>query len=284
MADQAPGTLYLCATPLGNLKDITLRVLETLAEVEVIAAEDTRRTIKLLNYYQVKKPLVSYHEHNKAKRGPELINLLQEGKSIALVADAGTPGISDPGCQLVKECIGLRIPVTSLPGPCAAVLAATLTGFSLQEFAFYGLPGPGKKERKRSLQEICRENKMVIFYESPHRLTGTLKEIVARVGPREAAVCRELTKKFEEVRRGTLPEIIAHYEEHPPRGEVTVVMGPPAKACRDRPGELEEGLKEVRALKEAGIREKESVKIVSRLLNLDSRELYQGVIAAKKGE
>ncbi len=219
------GTLYLCATPIGNLEDITLRVLRVLKEADLIAAEDTRQTMKLLNHFDIKKPLVSYHEHNKFQKTPVLVRELLEGKSIALVTDAGTPAISDPGEDLARAAYEAGIPVTSLPGASAVVTALTLSGISTRRFAFEGFLPQEKKERMDVLQGIARSVYTTVFYEAPHRLLRTL-EAVAQVipGQRKIAVCKELTKKHEAVLQGTLEEAVQYFREHEPRGEYVFVL------------------------------------------------------------
>ena len=276
------GILYLCATPIGNLEDITLRVLKILKEVDMIAAEDTRRTLNLLNYYKIKSPIISYHEHNKGKRGKEIIRKLQEGQRVALVADAGTPGISDPGFELIKECIESGIRVISLPGPCAAVTAVTVSGFPINRFVFYSFLSKKKKDRRKEMEEIAGQDKTVVIYEAPHRLLRTLKELLEFIGDREAAVCRELSKLYEEVKRGTFSELICYFESTPPKGEITLVIEGKEEDGPCIRGSLIQGVEEVRQLKEAGLREKEAVKRVARYLSLPVRELYKKVIEEKE--
>ncbi len=276
------GVLYLCATPIGNLKDITIRVMEILKDVDYIAAEDTRRTIKLLNYYNINTPLLSYHEHNKEKRGLELIELLEKEKKIALVSDAGTPGLSDPGFELIKESIKKDIEVTSLPGPCAAVAAVTVSGFPIKRFAFYGFLSSKKKERRKELKEIGFENKTVVIYEAPHRLLKTLEELTGYLAGREIAVCRELTKKFEEIKRGKLPELIGYFKESSPKGEISIVIEPGEWEELQVERSFTEAAFEVRQLKEAGVKEKEAVKIIARYFNLSSKDLYKKIIDEKE--
>lgn len=276
------GILYLCATPIGNLEDITLRVLRILKEVDMIAAEDTRRTLHLLNHYQIKSSIISYHEHNKGKRGSEIIKKLQEGEKVALVADAGTPGISDPGFELIQQCIEFGIPVISLPGPCAAVTAVTVSGFPINRFVLYSFLSKKKKDRRKEMEEIARQDKTVVVYEAPHRLLRTLKELLEVIGDREAAVCRELSKIYEEVKRGTFSELIYHFENTPPKGEITLVIGAKEEEETFVRGSLTQGIEEVRQLKEAGLKEKEAIKRVARFLNLPVRELYKKVIEEKE--
>ncbi|UNC90678.1 16S rRNA (cytidine(1402)-2'-O)-methyltransferase [Candidatus Contubernalis alkaliaceticus] len=277
------GILYLCATPIGNLEDITLRVLKTLKEVDLVAAEDTRRTVNLLNHFQIKTPIISYHEHNKEKRGREIIEKLLAGHKIALVADAGTPGISDPGFELIQESIHRGIKITSLPGPCAAVTAVTVSGFTINRFVFYGFLSRKKKDRRREIEEIIESNKTVVIYEAPHRLLKTLKELLEAAGDRDAAVCRELSKLFEEVKRGSLSQLIHDFEVKAPKGEITLIIGANKEAVICSRGSLTQGVEEVRQLKEAGLKEKEAVKRTAKYLNLPSRELYKKVIEEKEG-
>ncbi|HBT50447.1 MAG TPA: 16S rRNA (cytidine(1402)-2'-O)-methyltransferase, partial [Caldanaerobacter subterraneus] len=202
------GTLYLCPTPIGNLEDITLRVLRVLSEVDLIAAEDTRQTLKLLNHYEIKKSLVSYHEHNKVTMGPKLIEKLKSGKSIALVTDAGTPSISDPGEELVRLCIQEGIKIVPLPGPTAAITALIASGLDTSSFVFEGFLPKKSKERREKLERISREERTTILYESPYRLKETLKELKEYIGERKVVVARELTKIHEEFIRGTVEEVL----------------------------------------------------------------------------
>lgn len=219
------GTLYLCATPIGNLDDMTLRVLKLLETADIIAAEDTRNTLKLLNHFEIKTPMTSYHEHNKAEKGPKLVERLLVGENIALVTDAGMPGISDPGADLVKLCYEAGVPVTVAPGASAAVVALVLSGLDTRRFVFEGFLPMEKKERRAVLSTLEKEHRTMIFYEAPHRLLDTLEELEKIFGSdREMAAIRELTKKFEEVRRGTLAEIKAHFTAQLPKGEFVLVF------------------------------------------------------------
>ena len=219
------GTLYLCATPIGNLDDMTLRVLKLLETADIIAAEDTRNTLKLLNHFEIKTPMTSYHEHNKAEKGPKLVERLLAGENIALVTDAGMPGISDPGADLVKLCYEAGVPVTVAPGASAAVVALVLSGLDTRRFVFEGFLPMEKKERRAVLSTLEKEHRTMIFYEAPHRLLDTLEELEKIFGSdREMAAIRELTKKFEEVRRGTVAEIKAHFIAQPPKGEFVLVF------------------------------------------------------------
>lgn len=219
------GTLYLCATPIGNLEDITLRVLRTLKEVDLIAAEDTRQTIKLLNHFDIKTPLTSYHEHNKFQKTGVLVNELLAGKNIAVVTDAGTPAISDPGAELALAAYEAGIPVTSLPGASAVITALTLGGLPTRRFAFEGFLPMDKKERARVLKCLKNTTYTTVFYEAPHRLTKTLQTIAEVLpGTRKIAVCKELTKRHEKVMQCTLEEACTYYEKNDPKGEFVLVV------------------------------------------------------------
>lgn len=218
------GTLYLCATPIGNLDDITFRVLETLKNVDVIAAEDTRNSIKLLNRFEIKTPMTSYHEFNKYDKGRQLIEQLLEGKNIAVITDAGMPGISDPGEELVKMAYEAGVPVTVLPGACACVTALTLSGLPTRRFCFEAFLPTDKKERKDVLAELKDETRTIVLYEAPHRLVKTLAELMETLGDRRLTICRELTKKHEEAFRTTFTEALSYYEENEPKGECVLVI------------------------------------------------------------
>lgn len=218
------GILYLCATPIGNLEDMTFRAIRTLKEADLIAAEDTRNSIRLLNHFEIQTPMTSYHEYNKYDKGRKLIEKLLEGKNIALITDAGTPGISDPGEELVRMCHENGIRVTSVPGAVACITAVTLSGLPTRRFSFEAFLPSEKKERERVLSELERETRTIILYEAPHRLVRTLKLLGERLGDREIAVCRELTKKHETVYRGTLYEAMTYYETTEPRGECVLVI------------------------------------------------------------
>lgn len=218
------GTLYLCATPIGNLEDITFRVLKTLEEVDLIAAEDTRHTIKLLNHFNIKTPMTSYHEFNKVEKAKYLVEQLNAGVNIALVTDAGTPGISDPGEELVRFSHEAGITVTSLPGPAACITALTLSGLSTRRFCFEAFLPTDKKEKKAILEELKTETRTTILYEAPHRLLKTLQELYEALGNRKATICRELTKKYETVFLTTLEEAILYYNANEPKGECVIVL------------------------------------------------------------
>lgn len=218
------GILYLCPTPIGNLKDITQRVLEILEEVDFIAAEDTRRTKQLLNYFEIEKRTFSYHEHNKEKAGEKVLQLLEEGHSIAIVTDAGMPGISDPGEEIVKECIEAGIEIICLPGPSAFVNALVISGFSTKTFSFEGFVDRNKKKRRAHLESIQYLPKTLIFYEAPHRLKEFLSDLQLILGNRQVSISRELTKKYEETFRGSVEEGLKYFTEKDPKGEFVVVV------------------------------------------------------------
>lgn len=279
------GTLYLCATPIGNLGDMTQRVLDTLTEVDLIAAEDTRNTIKLLNHFQIKKPMTSYHEFNKFEKAEELIGLLHKGKNIALVTDAGTPAISDPGEVLVRRCHEEEIPVTSLPGCCALITALTLSGLSSRRFCFEGFLPREKKDRRVILEDLKRETRTIILYEAPHHLCKTLQELKDALGDRKIVLCKELTKKFESVTVTNLFEITNYYEDHEPRGEyVLVVEGIDRKRLVDEEQKSweEMSLREHMAFyEEQGYENKEAMKMVAKDRGVTKREIYQQLLQTK---
>ena len=276
------GTLYLVGTPIGNLEDITLRAVRVLGEVEVIAAEDTRETQKLLARYEIHTPLLSYHEHSGPRRREEIIALLREGKDVALVSDAGMPGISDPGAELVRDCVAAGILVTAVPGPTAVATALALSGFFAQEYLFLGFlparPGP----RRAALQRATNRPGSLVCFEAPHRLIESLSDMREVLGDRPAVCARELTKKFEEVARGTLSELIAHFTEHAPRGEMTVVVTQaPRPAAKKQAGDLTAGVAEAKELIAAGIAASRAVAHVAKWRDLPRRALYQLVIGGE---
>ncbi len=219
-----PGTLYLCATPIGNLEDMTFRVIRTLKEVDMIAAEDTRNSIKLLNHFEIKTPMTSYHEYNKIEKGHKLVQMLLDGKNLALITDAGTPGISDPGEELVQMCYEAGVPVTSLPGAAACITALTVSGLSTRRFAFEAFLPSDKKERQQVLEELKNDTRTVICYEAPHRLVKTLKELLEALGDRRITICRELTKKHETAWQTHIAEACEYYQENAPKGECVLVI------------------------------------------------------------
>lgn len=276
------GTLYLCATPIGNLEDITLRVLRILKEVDLIAAEDTRNSRKLLNHFEIKTPMTSYHEHNKIEKAHRLAEKLMEGKNIALITDAGTPGISDPGEELVRICCQQGIPVTSLPGAAACITALTMSGLPTGRFAFEAFLPRGKKEREAILGQLKDETRTMILYEAPHRLRKTLEELYQILGDRKIAFCRELTKRHEERVLTTLSQGISFYQDNEPRGEYVLVLE--GKSLAEQKKEEQEGwermsLKEHMALYEKpGIDRKEAMKLVARDRGISKREVYQALL------
>ncbi len=216
--------LYVVATPIGNLGDITLRALEILKDVDLVAAEDTRHSGLLLKHYQIKKPLISYHEHNEAMRTAHLVERLAAGEKIALITDAGTPGLSDPGARLIRECIKRQLSFTIIPGPSSIATAIVGSGFSAEKFFFSGFLPVKSGQRERELRSAAAREETSIYFESPYRLTKTLKVCIDIFPDRQLCVARELTKKFEEFRRGTAAELLTHYEGHPPKGEIVFVI------------------------------------------------------------
>lgn len=218
------GKLYLCATPIGNLEDITYRVVRTLNEVDLIGAEDTRNSIKLLNHFDIKTPMTSYHEFNKYDKAKQLVEMMKEGKNIAIITDAGTPGISDPGEEVVRQCFETGIQVTSLPGPAACITALTMSGQKTRRFCFEAFLPKDKKEKVAVLEELKNETRTIIIYEAPHRLVRTLKELRETLGNRQLTLCRELTKKYEEADKTTIDQAIEKYNEKEPRGEYVLVI------------------------------------------------------------
>ena len=276
------GILYLCATPIGNLQDMTPRVVETLKEVDLIAAEDTRNSIKLLNHFEIKTPMTSYHEFNKVEKALYLVEQLQMGKNIALISDAGTPAISDPGEILVRECHKANIRVTSLPGACALITALTMSGLNTRRFCMEGFLPADKKEKRDILEELKQESRTMILYEAPHRLTKTLAELYEVLGDREIAICRELTKKFETVMKTTLKDAIGYYEENEPRGEYVLVLE--GKSREEKKQEkIEEwekmSIEEHMAFYEnQGIDHKEALKKVAKDRGVGKRDIYKYLV------
>ncbi|MEW5761813.1 MAG: 16S rRNA (cytidine(1402)-2'-O)-methyltransferase [Bacillota bacterium] len=275
------GILYLCATPIGNLEDITLRVLRVLREADLIAAEDTRHTRKLLAHYGIRGRLTSYHAHNAKKKSEELLALVRAGKQVAVVSDAGLPGVSDPGAELVARAVAEGLPVVALPGACALVTALVVSGLRTDRFVFEGfLPRRG---RKKALARLAREPRTIILYEAPHRLLQTLEAILAELGDRRVAVARELTKEFEEVYRGTVGEALDHFRAQPPRGEITIVLEGAECGAREDPGEKNGLAAEVREAEARGLSRVAAIKEVARRRGLKKRELYR-VLLKEKGE
>lgn len=271
------GVLYICPTPIGNLDDITIRTLNTLKEVDIIAAEDTRHTIKLLNYFEIKKPLTSYHEHNIKEKGPVLINKLINGENIALVSDAGMPGISDPGEDLIKLAIEHDIKVTALPGATASILALILSGLPTDKFIFEGFLSSNKKDRKERLRKILYEERTMIIYESPHRLLKTLNDMLEILGDRRISIARELTKRYEEIYRANISESINKFNNDTIRGEfVLVVEGSKDINNNEEESFLDLSIKEHIILYiEQGLTKKDAIKKVSKDRNIPKREVYK---------
>lgn len=273
------GMLYLCATPIGNLGDMTPRVVETLHTVDVIAAEDTRNSIKLLNHFDIHTPMTSYHEYNKVEKARQLVKQLTEGQNIALITDAGTPAISDPGEVLVRMCLEQGIAVTSLPGPAACITALTLSGLPARRFCFEGFLPAEKKEKAVVLQELAQESRTMILYEAPHHLVRTLEELYQTLGQRRITLCRELTKRFETVMPTTLEEAMAYYREEEPRGEyVLVIEGKSLEQKRQediavwQDKSIEEHMEYYRL---QGMEEKAAMKQVAKDRGVSKRDIYQ---------
>ncbi len=286
MEEKNQGKLYLCATPIGNLEDITLRVLRTLKEVDLIAAEDTRNSIKLLNHFEIKTPMTSYHEYNKIEKAYKLVERMKAGESVALITDAGTPGISDPGEELVRICYEEGIEVTSLPGACACVTALTLSGRPTRRFAFEAFLPTDKKERSRVLEQLEKETRTVILYEAPHRLKKTLEQLLDTLGDRPISLCRELTKKHETVDRMTLTEALARFETEEPRGEYVLVLpgrDPKELEEESRKPFLELSLEEhMEHYLSRGLPRKEAMKQVAKDRGISKRDVYGELVEKEK--
>lgn len=282
------GMLYICATPIGNLEDITLRTLRILREVDLIAAEDTRHSIKLLNHFEIKTPMTSYHEYNKYDKAKVLVKKMEEGINVALITDAGTPAISDPGEELVKQCHEAGIEVTSLPGPSAFVTALTISGQGTRRFCFEAFLPYDKKEREMVLEELKTETRTIIVYEAPHKLKKTLKELYDVLGNRHISLCRELTKKHETNYRTTLSEAIAYYEMQEPKGEfVLVIEGADRQQLKSE--EMQEFLSmsipdHVQYYIDQGLDKKEAMKQAAKDRGVGKREIYQVLLEEEKGQ
>lgn len=273
------GTLYLCATPIGNLQDMTPRVVETLSQVDLIAAEDTRNSIRLLNHFGIKTPMTSYHEYNKVEKARELVGKLQSGTNIALITDAGTPAISDPGEVLVQMCHEASVPVTSLPGPAALIVALTLAGLPTRRFCFEGFLPSDKKEKKQVLSELAEESRTIILYEAPHHLVRTLTELLESLGDRRVTLCRELTKKFETIIPTTFKGALELYEEEEPRGEYVLVVE--GKSLQEKQKEAQASWDEMSIeehmdlYEKRGMNRKDAMKQVAKDRGVGKREIYQ---------
>lgn len=272
------GTLYLVATPIGNLEDMTFRAICTLQEADLIAAEDTRNSIKLLNHFEIQTPMTSYHEYNKFDKGRKLVDKLLEGQNIALITDAGTPGISDPGEELVKMCYEADIHVTSVPGAAACITALTMSGLGTRRFAFEAFLPSDKKEREEVLKEMETETRTIVMYEAPHRLVKTLKMLAERLGDRKVTVCRELTKRHETAFRSTLPEAAAYYDANDPKGEcVLVIEGLSREVIRQEEKERWEDMSiedHMEHYLSQGLDRKEAMKRTAKDRGVQKREIY----------
>lgn len=283
MEQHKTGTLYLCATPIGNLEDITYRVLRTLKEVDLIAAEDTRNSIRLLNHFEIKTPMTSYHEYNKIDKAYQLVAKMREGKNIALITDAGTPGISDPGEDIVRICYEEGIPVTSLPGAAACITALTMSGLPTRRFAFEAFLPKDKKEHQVVLEELKTETRTIIIYEAPHHLVRTLQELSDTLGgDRRLTICRELTKRHEEKLQMTLTDSLSYYEVNEPRGEYVLII---AGRSREEMKKEEQAGWEALSLEEhmahyesQGIDRKEAMKRVAKDRGVSKRDIYQALL------
>lgn len=283
MEQHRTGTLYLCATPIGNLEDITYRVLRTLKEVDLIAAEDTRNSIRLLNHFEIKTPMTSYHEYNKIEKAYQLVAKMREGKNIALITDAGTPGISDPGEDIVRICYEEGIPVTSLPGAAACITALTMSGLPTRRFAFEAFLPKDKKEHQAVLEELKTEMRTIIIYEAPHHLVRTLQELHDTLGgDRRLTICRELTKRHEEKLQMTLADSLSYYEVNEPRGEYVLII---AGRSREEMKKEEQAGWEALSLEEhmahyesQGIDRREAMKRVAKDRGVSKRDIYQALL------
>jgi len=279
MVIRMAGTLFLCATPIGNLGDMTPRVVETLQNVDVIAAEDTRNSIKLLNHFEIHTPMTSYHEYNKVEKAKQLIGQLLNGQNIALITDAGTPAISDPGEVLVQMCHENGVTVTSLPGPAACITALTLSGLSTRRFCFEGFLPADKKEKRAVLEELSTESRTMILYEAPHHLVRTLEELYGALGERKITLCRELTKKFETVFPTTLEKALEYYKEEEPRGEyVLVVEGKSREEKREEEIASWQNMtieEHMELYEKQGMDNKTAMKQVAKDRGVGKREIYQ---------
>ena len=280
------GKLYLCATPIGNLEDITFRVVRILKEADLIAAEDTRNSLRLLNHFEIKTPMTSYHEYNKIEKGHQLVEKMLGGLNVALITDAGTPGISDPGEELVKMCLEAGILVSSVPGPAACITALTMSGLSTRRFAFEAFLPSDKKEKQAVLEELKTETRTIVLYEAPHRLQRTLQELYNTLGERNITVCRELTKKHETAFQTTLKGAIDWYSVNEPRGECVLVIEGKSRETIEK--EKQESWQEIsieehmERYESQGVSRKEAMKLVAADRGTTKREIYQYLLEHKE--
>lgn len=275
------GRLYLVATPIGNLEDITVRALRLLGEADLIACEDTRHTVKLLNHYGIHKPTLSYHQHNEASRAEELLKRLEQGAQIVLVSDAGMPIISDPGYRLVSLCLERKIPVIPIPGPSAVIAALAASGLPTEEFLFVGFLPSRTTARRKTLQNLAKENRTLALYEAPHRLAETLSDALNSLGRRKAVIAREITKIHEEFLRGDLAELLVRVQQQPIRGEITLLIGPPSPESQKIPefslAPLRERVEQI--MRQRQIDRKAALKLAARERGLTKREAYKQLVS-----
>ncbi|MBS7182321.1 MAG: 16S rRNA (cytidine(1402)-2'-O)-methyltransferase [Eubacterium sp.] len=276
------GELFLCATPIGNLEDITYRVVRVLSEVDLIAAEDTRNSIKLLNHFNIKTPMTSYHEFNKYDKAKVLVEAILEGENVAVITDAGTPGISDPGEELVRQCYEAGIKVTSLPGAAACITALTMSGQKTRRFVFEAFLPKDKKEKQMVLKSLENEVRTIIIYEAPHRLTKTLKDLEKTLGDRPLTICRELTKKYEDAVQTTIARAIEFYEENTPKGEfVLVIAGKEISEIKEEEMQKWESMsieEHMELYMNKGISKKDAMKLVAKDRGVSKRDIYNQLI------
>jgi 16S rRNA (cytidine1402-2'-O)-methyltransferase len=279
ISSQPGGCLYLVATPIGNLEDITVRALRVLGEADLIACEDTRHTAKLLNHYGIRKPTISYHEHNEVTRSAELVLRMEEGARVALVSDAGTPGVSDPSYRLVSLCLRHHVPVVPIPGPSALIAALVASGLPVDEFLFVGFLPPRTGERRKALDRLASEPRTLVIYEAPHRLTGTLTDALDRLGRRPAVIARELTKVHEEFLRGDLAELLVRTSQQPARGEITLLIGAATTDEANQPvktSPLHARVEQI--IREQSLDRKSALKLAARERGLTKREAYKQLL------
>ena len=279
-SQEKKGRLFLVATPIGNLEDITVRALRLLGQADLIACEDTRHTAKLLHHYGIRRPTVSYHQHNESARAEELLQRLEQGAEIVLVSDAGTPLISDPGQRLVSLCLERQIPVIPIPGPSALVAALAASGLPAEEFLFVGFLPSRAPARRKALQNLAREHRTIVLYEAPHRLLETLADALDCLGRRQAVIARELTKVHEEFLRGDLAQLLVRVRQEPPRGEITLLIGPPSSKSEESPDLTAAPLRDrvEQIMREREIDRKAALKLAARERGLTKREAYKQLL------